>query len=422
MTVAAVLVAAGSGSRLGHALPKAFVPVGGVPLLVHATRVLLDAGVTHLVVTVPADQCDVARELLAPVAPRAVVVAGGPTRQASVAAGLAALDALRTADAAADEVDVVLVHDAARAFAPVDLVRRVIDAVRAGHPAVVPALAVPDTVKRVGEGDGAGEPVVETLPRGLLRAVQTPQGFAPEVLAAAHAAAPDRAQHEATAASDDAGLVEAIGVRVWVVPGDERAAKITTARDLAAAELSRGEGDLPVPVPVPVRTAPVPRTGIGVDVHAYDPDPPTGAVLHLAGLTWPGERPLAGHSDADVAAHAAADALLAAAGLGDLGSQIGTSDPVWRGAVGTAILAEMADRVRAAGFVIGNVAVQVIGNAPRLGARRAEAAAALTAAAGAPVSVSATTTDGLGLTGRGEGIAALATAIVLPVKDPPVAS
>jgi len=421
MTVAAVLVAAGSGSRLGHPLPKAFVPVGGVPLLVHAARTLLAAGVTHLVVTVPADQRGVARELLAPVAPEAVVVAGGPTRQASVAAGLDALTdlaALRAQDDVIDDVDVVLVHDAARAFAPVDLVRRVVDAVRAGHPAVVPALPVPDTVKRVGVGDGAGEPVVETLPRGLLRAVQTPQGFAPDVLAAAHTAAAGRAQHEATAASDDAGLVEAIGVRVWVVPGDERAAKITTARDLAAAEPARDDGE----GPLPARAAPVPRTGIGVDVHAYDPDPPAGAVLHLAGLTWPGERPLAGHSDADVAAHAAADALLAAAGLGDLGSQIGTSDPVWRGAAGTAILAEMARRVRAAGFVVGNVAVQVIGNAPRLGARRAEAAAALTAAAGAPVSVSATTTDGLGLTGRGEGIAALATAIVLPVGDQPGAS
>lgn len=157
----------------------------------------------------------------------------------------------------------------------------------------------------------------------------------------------------------------------------------------------------------------LPRTGIGIDVHAYASSPAEGAVLHLAGLSWPGERPLEGHSDADVAAHACADALLSAAGLGDLGSNFGTSEPQWAGASGAALLAEAASRVRAAGYVVGNVAVQVIGNRPRLGQRRVEAEAALSSAAGAPVSVSATTTDGLGLTGRGEGVAAVATALVV---------
>ena len=149
--------------------------------------------------------------------------------------------------------------------------------------------------------------------------------------------------------------------------------------------------------------------GIGTDVHRLV----DGVPLHLAGLHWPDQpQGLEGHSDADVAAHAACDALLSAAGLGDLGSNFGTSEPEWAGASGATLLAETARRVRAAGFEIGNVAIQVIGNRPRIGTRRAEAEAALSTAAGAPVSVTATTTDGLGLTGRGEGIAAIATALI----------
>lgn len=234
MATAAILTAAGSGTRLGLLGPKALVELAGVPLVLHAARRLSSSGVVaSVVVTVPPGRAAGFRALLAgPVRPGlgvpVTVVEGATSRQASVAAGLAALG---------PDVDVVLVHDAARALASPGLVRAVEGAVRAGHRAVVPGLPVADTIKQVGDPVDGAAPVLATVPRATMRAVQTPQGFDRVLLDAAHAAGADRAVSEATAATDDAALVEALGEQVWVVPGEESAMKITTARDLAVAEL-----------------------------------------------------------------------------------------------------------------------------------------------------------------------------------------
>ncbi|QLF54719.1 2-C-methyl-D-erythritol 2,4-cyclodiphosphate synthase [Actinomyces sp. oral taxon 169] len=160
----------------------------------------------------------------------------------------------------------------------------------------------------------------------------------------------------------------------------------------------------------------LPRTGIGTDVHAFAA-PDSGTPMRLACLEWPGEVGLAGHSDGDVVAHACCDALFSAAGLGDLGSNFGTAEPQWKGASGTALLSEAARRVREAGFEIGNIAVQLVGERPRVAARSAEASQALSEAASARVSFSATTTDHLGFLGRTEGLLAVATALAYPVPD-----
>jgi 2-C-methyl-D-erythritol 4-phosphate cytidylyltransferase/2-C-methyl-D-erythritol 2,4-cyclodiphosphate synthase len=376
-----IVVAAGSGSRLGRPEPKAFVEIGGRSILSRSMDSVRGmSSPASLVVVVPAALVGAASAQLDELRMPAVVVAGGDTRQRSVAAGIEVLP---------PEVEIVLVHDAARAFTPPEVFDRVVAAVRELGHGVIPGLPVTDTIKGVAD-DGT---VRDTIDRSQLTAVQTPQGFPRAHIVEAYAVA-------AADFTDDAALVREAGHPVGVVAGSARSFKITTADDLERADdlIRRPGSGAPV----------VPRTGVGVDAHAFDP----AAELWLAGLHWPGEAGLAGHSDGDVVVHAVCDALLGASGLGDLGSRFGTADPTLAGAHGDVFLRRTREILEQAGFRIGNVSVQLIGNRPRFAPRKAEADALLTSLLGAPVSVSATTTDGLGSAGRGEGLTAIATCLV----------
>jgi 2-C-methyl-D-erythritol 4-phosphate cytidylyltransferase/2-C-methyl-D-erythritol 2,4-cyclodiphosphate synthase len=394
-TVGVIVVAAGAGTRLGADVPKAFVSVGGRTILERALENVFGMSEpTQVVVVVPSADLvraqDIVRESADVAIEFASVVVGGETRQDSVAAGLSALW---------PDVGVVLVHDAARPFTPSGLFDAVVAHVRSSGDGVIPGLPVTDTLKMTDAGHAT-----QTVDRSLLAAVGTPQGFPRAELAAAYRAA-------STSYTDDAALFSAAGHTVHVIEGDPYGFKITTPWDLRRAkELAREMSSVSTG---PARESATLRVGTGVDVHAFD----DSAELWLGGVFWPGEAGLAGHSDGDAVAHALCDALLSAAGLGDIGGLFGVDDPRLAGAHGEVFIRETVELLTARGFRIQNVAVQVVGNRPKLQPRRAEIEELLSQLVGAPVSVSATTTDGLGFTGKGEGIASLATALVL--RPPP---
>jgi 2-C-methyl-D-erythritol 4-phosphate cytidylyltransferase/2-C-methyl-D-erythritol 2,4-cyclodiphosphate synthase len=371
--IAAIIAAAGSGERFKAKIPKALIHLGDKTLLEHAIARIAPV-VQQIIVTAPAGYEDQIQTL---VGDGVVVVTGGATRSESVRIGLSAVDSA---------ADFILVHDAARSLASTGLAQTIIASLQSGEVAVIPGLAEVDTVNVIGS-DGY---VLSTPDRAMLRTIQTPQGFQAAILREAH--------QQSGEATDDATLVSKLGHKVKVITGEEAAMKITTPADLAIAMTFLG-------------TPSQFRTGVGVDAHAFSDD--KNRQLWLAGINWPDEVGVDGHSDGDVAAHAICDALFAATSTGDLGSNFGTSRPEYAGASGSTLLAETLKIITSAGYSISNVTVQIIGNRPRIGVRRAEAIEALSRAlGGAALSISATTTDGMGLTGEGKGIAAIATALV----------
>ncbi len=373
-TSAAIIAGAGMGHRLGADIPKALIQIDGVTLIERAFAALSSV-VDEIVITAPAGYEEEFRAL---VGESATVITGGVLRSDSVNLALKSLS---------PSTKYVLVHDAARALATSDLAQRVLNELNSGESAVIPALNVVDTIKEV-DRDGY---VRNTPDRSVLRAVQTPQGFAVDVLKRAHEASDD--------ATDDAALVEALGIKVKTILGEVRAMKITNPEDIGMALTLLRDLDSNL------------RVGVGTDAHAFSSD--TSRQLWLAGIHWPDVVGVDGHSDGDVAAHAICDALYSATELGDLGSNFGVSDPQYSGVSGATLLKETLTRITSAGFTINNVSVQVVCNKPKIGPRRAEAIAALSSAlGGAPVSVTATSTDGLGFTGEGKGISAIATALV----------
>lgn len=395
MTAKAIVAAAGSGRRMGAGISKVFLPLAGRPLLLHTLETLTASPCLEgVVVVVRAEDVPLCRRLVrgAGLGKVEAVVAGGAERQDSVARGLLALG---------EGADVVAVHDGARPLCSPALVEATVAAARRTGAALA-AVPVKDTIKVV-DADGR---VVSTPDRRGLFAAQTPQAFRLEVLREAFAAASARGWR----ATDEAALVEALGRPVAVVPGEEANLKVTTPMDLALAEeilrARRGEAGSDAPPALAGL-----RVGHGYDVHPLVP----GRRLVLGGVEIPHEVGLAGHSDADAVVHALIDALLGAAGLGDIGAWFPDDDARFCGADSLELLREVAAHLRGLGWRVLNCDVTVIAERPRLSPHREAMRRRLAEGLGVSphrVGVKATTTEGLGFAGRGEGIAAHAVALL----------
>jgi len=386
-----VILAAGRGERAGesHEGPKQYRRIGGVSVLRRTLEAFLATeGVSPVVVVIHRDDEALYREAVGELQPQLIRVTGGATRQESTLFGLRALAEATPAG--------VLIHDAARPFADPSLIAEVVGAISADG-GVLPALPVSDTLKQARDG----RLVERTVPRQSLYAAQTPQGFPFEPILAAHEEAHAQGLSDFT---DDAAIAEWAGLAVQIVPGSPDNVKLTWARDIALADgrLSRSAERMWFPDV---------RTGNGYDVHSFEP----GDAVWLCGVEIPHSQKLNGHSDADVGLHALTDALLATCGAGDIGTHFPPSDPQWRGAASRIFVEHAAKIVRARGGRIANVDVTLICEAPKIGPHRAAMTQALSdmlALSAERISIKATTNERLGFIGRGEGIAAIATASV----------
>ena len=373
-TVTALIVAAGSGSRMGGDLPKQYRLLAGKSVLAHAVDALAShPRIDAVRVVIGGGQDELARTALAhrDVGP---LITGGAERADSVRAGLAAIGD-----------GIVLVHDAARPFCPPAVIDRLLDALDK-HDGAVPTLPIADTLAR------ARGPIDAMVDRAGLVRIQTPQAFHIEDLLFAYDEAKSRVP------TDESTVMVEAGLKVATVEGDPMLDKLTTAQDFDRAEAA-------------ISARLITRTGQGFDVHAFSGEGP----IMLGGVPVPHDRGLAGHSDADVALHSITDALLGAAALGDIGDHFPPSDPQWKGAASDHFLAHAATLIRSAGGVIDHVDCTIICEAPKVGPHRAAMRARIAAILDLAidrVSIKATTTERLGFTGRGEGIAAQATATI----------